>query len=191
MITSVEGKLTDCGIEWVDIEIGGVTLRASVPQSTIGELGQRGDKIRLFTSLQIRDDGLTLYGFPSQEARSVFGALVGVNGVGPRLALSVLSSLSLQTLALAIESGDTDVFKGVAGVGSRIANRIILELSGKLDIDLVSSVNSQDDGEAINALTALGYATSEAIEALSFLPPNSELSVEDKVRLCLQRMGSR
>ena len=125
MITSVEGKLTGRGIEWVEIEIGGVTLRANVPQSAIGELGHEGDKIRLFTSLQIRDDSLILYGFPSQEARSVFGALVGVNGVGPRLALSVLSSLSLQTLGLAIESGDTDV---ISAVFSSTVNSLVSEI---------------------------------------------------------------
>ena len=190
MITSVEGTLAGWGIEWVDVAVGGVTLRANVPQSAIAGLGRLGDRVRLLTSLQMREDSLTLYGFPTEEARSAFGALVGVNGVGPRLALSILSSLSPEALVLAIGSGDADAFKGAPGVGKKIANRIILELSGKLDIELGSTADGQGDGEVVKALTALGYAPSEAMEALSSLPPGSELSFEEKVRLCLQRMGS-
>ena len=191
MITSVEGTLADWGIEWVDVVVGGVTLRAYVPQSAIAGLGRLGDRVRLLTSLQMREDSLTLYGFPTKEARLAFGALVGVNGVGPRLALSILSSLSPEALALAIGSGDTDAFKGVPGVGKKIANRIVLELSGKLDIELSLNADGLGDGEVVKALTALGYAASEVMEALSSLPPGSELSLEEKVRLCLEQMGSR
>jgi len=191
VITSIEGTLAGWGIEWVDVAVGGVTLRTNVPQSAIAGLGRLGDQVRLLTSLQMREDSLTLYGFPTEEARSAFGALVGVNGVGPRLALNILSSLSPEALALAIGSGDADAFKGVPGVGKKIANRIVLELSGKLEIALSPSADGLGDGEVVKALTALGYASSEAMEALSSLPPGGELSLEEKVRLCLQRMGSR
>jgi Holliday junction DNA helicase RuvA len=191
VLTAIEGTLTGFGVERVDVAVGGVTFRVNVPQSAIERLGRLGDQVRLLTYLQVREDSLTLYGFPNEEARLAFEALVGVNGVGPKLALSVLSSLSPEALALAIGSGDSEAIRGVPGVGKKTANRIVLELSGKLDISLALTADGQGDGEVVKALTALGYAASEAMEALSTLPPDNSLSLEEKVRLCLQRMGSR
>ena len=193
MITSIEGSLAGSGADWVDISVGGVTLRAYVPGTAIERLGAPGDRVRLFTHLQInsRDESLTLFGFLTEESRSAFEALVDVKGVGPRVALSVLSSLSAESLALAIESGDADAFKGIHGVGTKTANRIVLELQGKLDAELVTSPAAQADGELVQALTSLGYTASEAMTAISSLPPGNSMSLEEKVRLCLQRMGSR
>ena len=177
--------------ERVDVVVGGVTLRAYVPQSAIAGLGRLGDRVRLLTSLQMREDSLTLYGFPTKEALLAFGALVGVNGVGPRLALSILSSLSPEALALAIGSGDTDAFKGVPGVGKKIANRIVLELKGVLDTDLATAATVDGDGELVQALTALGYTLSETMTAISALPADGSMTLEEKVRFCLQQMGTR
>ncbi len=191
MITAVEGTLAATGTDWVDVAIGGVTLRAHVPQSAIERLGREGDPVRLFTSLQMREDSLTLFGFPTLEARSAFESLVGVNGVGPRVALNVLSSLTAESLSLAIAAGDVDAFKGVQGVGTKTANRIVLELKGKLDSVLTPTPGAEGDGEVVKALTALGYTASEAMTAVSSLPPGDSLTLEEKVRLCLQRLGDR
>ena len=191
MITAIEGTLAGSGIEWVDVAVGGVTLRANVPQSTVERLGQPGERVRLFTSLQVREDSLTLYGFPTEEARSAFEALVRVNGIGPRLALSVLSHLSPESLAMAVASGDASAFRGVSGVGAKTASRIVLELTGKLDMTPASAPAAQGDGEVVRALTALGYATSEALAALASLSDGASMSIEERVRLCLQQMGGR
>ena len=192
MITAIEGTLADSGVEWVDVSVGGITVRANVPQSAVEALGNAGDRVKLFTSLQVRDDSLTLYGFPSQDGRAAFETLIAVNGVGPRVALSVLSALTPESLALAVASGDSDTFKRVPGVGTRTANRIILELKGKLDLDLAATAADREgDAEVVGALTALGYTASEAMVALSSLPPDDSSPVEERVRLCLQRLGSR
>ena len=191
MITAIEGTLAGSGVEWADITVGGVTLRVNIPQNAVEALGVAGDHVRLFTSLQMREDSLTLYGFPTEEARAAFGALIAVNGVGPRLALSVLSSLTPDNLAMAVSGGDPDVFKGVPGVGTKTANRIVLELKGKFDWRAVSQPDAAGDGDLVNALTALGYTVPEVMAAVSSLPATDSSTLEERVRLCLERMGSR
>ena len=191
MITSIEGTLAGSGVDWVDIAIGGITIRVHVPSSAVEGFGSPGGRLWLLTSLQVREDSLTLFGFPTEEARSAFEMLIGVNGVGPRVALGVLSYLSPEALALAVATGDAGVFRGVHGVGTKTANRIVLELKGKLDEELASVSYGGGDEEVVNALTALGWTLSEAMAAVSSLPKEDSMSVEDKVRLCLQRAGSR
>ena len=110
MITSLEGKLVGTGLDWADVSIGGITLRAFVPESSVDTLGSLGELVLLYTSLQVREDSLTLYGFPTNEARTTFDALITVNGVGPRLALGILSMLSPDSLAVAIAAGDPQAF---------------------------------------------------------------------------------
>ena len=192
MITSIEGTLAGAGTDWADVAIGGVTVRAHVPASAIERLGVAGDRVRLFTTLQMnsREESLTLFGFLTEESRSAFQALVAVNGVGPRVALSILSSLNAESLALAVASGDADAFKGVHGVGTKTANRIVLELKDRLDTELLTTPAVQADGDLLQALTALGYTVSEAMTAISSLPRGDSNSLEEKVRLALQRMGS-
>ncbi len=189
MITSIEGKLAGSGGGWVDVNLGAVTLRASVPDSSIDSLGSPGDRVRLFTSLQTREDSLTLFGFPTGEERSAFEALIQVNGVGPRVALSVLSSMTPDVLALAVAAADIDSFKGVSGVGTRTANRIVLELKGKLDAELRIAAGGPADDDLLQALVALGYSASEVAEAAASLPRDADLSLEERVRLCIQHLG--
>ena len=190
MITGIEGIVADSGPEWLDVSVGGVTVRVNVPMSAAERFGTAGSPVKLLTTLQVRDDSLTLFGFPDREARAAFETLIGVNGVGPRVALNVLSALAPDSLAMAIDSGDVDAFKGVTGVGKRTANRIILELRGKLDFD-VSGVGpgQSDDAEVVDALTALGYTASEARRALAGLPTDEPLPVEEKVRLSLGQLA--
>ena len=188
MITGLEGALAAVGPDWADVTVGGVTIRASIPESASGALGATGERVRLFTSLQVRDDSLTLYGFPSEDARTAFEALIGVNGVGPRLALSILSTMTTDALALAIDSADPGAFKGVSGVGTKTANRIVLELKGKLDWQPVASVHAPAAGHSdlVDALTALGYTVQEASAAVSALPEDAPDSLEERLRIALQ-----
>ena len=186
MITGLEGALAAVGPDWADVSVGGVTIRASIPESASGALGATGERVRLFTSLQVRDDSLTLYGFPTEDARTAFEALIAVNGIGPRLALSILSTMATDALALAIDSADPGAFKGVSGVGTKTANRIVLELKGKLDWQPVAA-HRPDAGhtDLVDALTALGYTLQEAAEAAASLPEDAPDSLEERLRIAL------
>ena len=139
MLTSLSGTLSTVGLDWVEIAVGGVGLRVNVPASLIDQVGKVGDGVKLYTSLQVKEDSLTLYGFPSADGRQAFEALLGVNGVGPRLALSILSRMAPENLALAVATEDPSEFKGVSGVGTRIAQRIVMELKGKLEIEMTAA----------------------------------------------------
>ena len=189
LISSIRGTLEALGPDWADVSVGGVTFRVSVPASAADELGSPGESVRLFTTLKMRDDGLTLYGFLSEEARLAFELLINVNGVGPRLALSVLSRFTPESLAAAVGSGDPDAFAGVPGVGKKTAARLILELKGKLEGDWALVPRAGEHGDLVEALTSLGYSVAEANTVASSLPRGDSMSLEDKVRLALQRLG--
>ena len=189
LISSITGTLDGIGPDWADVSVGGVTLRVSVPGSTVERLGKLGDRTTLLTSLQVREDSLTLFGFLTKEARAAFETLIGITGVGPRLALSVLSRFTPDSLAVAVASGDTAAFSSVPGVASKTAGRIVLELKGKLGTDLSILVGPLADADVVDALTALGYTLSEANEAASSLPAGDSSPLEDKVRRVLERMG--
>ncbi len=186
MITAIEGALVSTGADWADVSVGGVTIRASVPETAVPAIGRPGERVRLFTSLQMREDSLALYGFPSEDARTAFEALIGVNGVGPRLALGILSTLAADALALAIDSADTSAFKGVSGVGTKTANRIVLELKGKLEWRSAPAPQALGHADLIDALTSLGYSTQEAASAAAGLPDDAPESLEERVRITLQ-----
>lgn len=188
MITSLSGALSTIGVDWVEITVADVGLRVNVPTSFIENVGEVGGRVHLFTSLQVKEDSLTLYGFPNSDVRQAFEALLGVNGVGPRLALSILSILTPENLAFAVAEEDTDVFKGVSGVGKRIAQRIVMELKGKLQVEMTAAPATRPDGEIVDALTALGYSASEAMEAVAGIPSDESMESEEKLRLALGRL---
>ena len=189
LITSINGNLEGVGPDWADVSVGGVTFRVNVPANLVERLGKIGDTVRLFTSLQMRADSLTLYGFTAEDARRAFEVLLGINGVGPKVALSVLSRFTADALAVAVAAGDTDAFGGVPGVGKKTASRIVLELKGKLAGGLLIQPETMGDVDIVEALTALGYTVYEAREAASSLAPGNSMRLEDRVRLALQRMG--
>jgi holliday junction DNA helicase RuvA len=191
LIVGVRGLLEATGPDWVHLQVGGVILQVFVPAAAIGELGPAGSQVHLYTHLRIRDDQPVLYGFPTPAALELFLLLLGVSGVGPRHSLSLLSSLGTARLQQAIAAGDVAVLSGVSGVGRRIASRIVLELKGKLELDQEAPAITQasDDTEVIEALTALGYSSTEARRAVSNLAQSPDLTLEDRIRLALQQMG--
>lgn len=188
MISSISGTVDGIGADWVNVSVGGVTLKISVPSSAVSDIGRDGDFVKLFTLLQVRDDSLTLYGFATEDQRSVFISLIQVNGVGPKVALSILSTLTIESLNLAIGRGDADSFRAVPGVGAKTANRIVLELKGKLELTDIG-IGDSFDTDVVQALTALGYSIVEATEAASSISGN-ELSVEEQVRLAIQNISN-
>ena len=190
LISSVRGVLESKGPDWADVAVGGVTFRVNVPGSSVEMLGPTGDLVQLHTSLQVREDSLNLFGFPTREAREAFETLLAVNGVGPRVALSILSTFTPASLAAAVEAADIKAFTGVSGVGNKTASRIVLELKGKLDDDLAIATAFSRSDDALDALTSLGYTVVEARHALTNVNSADEAtSVEDRVRLALQELA--
>ena len=191
MIVSVRGVLEAVGPDWVQLQLGGVTLQLSVPAAAVSQLGPVGGQAHLYTHLRIRDEQPILYGFTTTAALDLFQLLTGVSGVGPRLALALLSGLGTAHLRQAITAGDVAALVTAPGVGRRTASRIVLDLKGKVDPDDTGEVAPDfgDDSDVIAALTALGYSPNEARRAVSNLDDSQELTMEERVRLALQQFG--
>ena len=191
MIVGVNGLLAATGDDWVHLTVGGVTLQISVPVSDILTLGSVGSQVHLFTHLRIRDEHPILYGFTSQAALDLFLVTQGVSGVGPRLGLALLSGLGAAGVQQAIALGDAARLSSVSGVGRRTADRIILELKGKVESEAIEETGAPagGDGELIDALSALGYSTTEIRRVLANLDRAPELDFEDYLRQALQQIG--
>ncbi len=194
MIVGLHGILERQTSEGVIVRAGGFSLLVHVPSSTVSQLGRIGGEVHLHTYLQYREDNIALYGFASEDELGLFKSLMSVSGVGPKSALSILSTLNPDQLTLAILSSDKDVLTTVPGIGKKTAERLIFELKGKLEAAgavALSLPGDETNAEAVAALTSLGYTVSEATKALASLPADKSLSLEEKVRRALQVMGSR
>jgi len=184
MIAGLEGVLKALGGDWAVIDVHGVHFRVQAPTSTLAALGTPGDKVQVHTHLQVREDSLALYGFATVEELRMFELMTTVTGVGPRVALALLSTLSPDRLALAVASGDEALLSSVSGVGKKTAARLALELKGKFEEAVTPAPYPHDDVKA--ALMGLGYSASEATAASATVPHTPDLSLEDKVRLALK-----
>ncbi len=190
MITSVRGTLEATGPDWVVVGIGGVSLKIHVPGSSIEALGRSGSQVRLFTYLLVRQDNLSLFGFTTEHARRLFELLLDIAGVGPRIALNVLSYFTPESLAVAISAGDVDAFDHVPGVGKKMASRLVLELRGKLKNEWALLPEAAPDRDVVAALMALGYTASETNFAVSSLDKEGQLPLEERIRMALQKLAS-
>lgn len=192
MITQLKGALEAISDDALTINLGPVSLEVFAPTSTIGALGPLGHPVRLHTYLYIREEALSLYGFSSLEERDIFVMLIGVSGVGPRLALAVLSAMSPRDLAGAISAEDISALTRVNGLGKKTAGRLVLELKGKMEREWgeIAVSPSPDLDEVVAALSALGYQPSEARTALAGVTIDPTAPLEDKVMTVLQRMGA-
>ena len=193
LIAAVEGVLEGRGADFALVRVGGVTFQVYVPAPELARLDTPGGTVRLSTHLVVREDDLQLYGFSTHQGRRLFQLLLEVGGVGPRVALAVLSVLSPEEAALAIVGGDIAVLSSASGVGKRTAERIVLELKGKLEeeigpVAVAASQGGAAQDQAVRALLALGYTALEARQALS-VEREEGLSVEERVRRALQRIG--
>ena len=189
-IARLRGTVDEQGDGWLIVGVGGVGLMALVPSST-SDSAEPGVEISLHTHLHVREDALTLYGFSSHEELVLFEQLIGVSGVGPKVALGLLSSLDYGRLATAIASGQAQVLRGVPGIGQKTAERIVLDLRDKVvpPDDIAPSAAARgkhEDPEVIAALTGLGYTQSEAADAAARLGVNGDEPLEARVRRALQ-----
>jgi holliday junction DNA helicase RuvA len=172
------------------VEVGGVGLKVNVPSSVLDDLDGVGRSAFLHTHLIVREDSLTLYGFSTEEQRAVFELLMTVQGVGPRLGLSILSSLSLDILRRAVGQEQADILDRVPGVGRKTAEKIVFTLKDKLGAEFATlggiTQVSDVDTEVIAALTTLGYSVIEAQAAVQSIPKGEGKDVQDRIRLALQ-----
>lgn len=188
MIAGLQGTLESRGTDWVVIKVGGISFKVSVPTSAFSTLGPVGTEARLHTHLHVREDALSLYGFITPEYLTCFDMLLGVGGVGPKVALAILSSIPPDRLIYAIAAQNADLLTHIPGVGKKVAARLILELRGKFDhvpLSLPQPQVDPDQARVFAALGALGYNMAEAAAAVASLPDSSDLSTEEKIRKAL------
>ena len=193
MITSLSGSVLKVGRDYLILQVGGVGIQVWVPARVLGQVDGVGRPLTLHTSLQLRENGVSLYGFGSAEDRELFDLLLGVSGIGPRLALNVLSTLSPDLLAGAVTREEPSVLQRVPGVGKKTAERIVFHLRDKLAVDRGSAgvaMLSDVDAEIIAALTTLGYSVVEAQAALQRLPADAPAELDERLRLILSMLGA-
>ncbi len=188
MIASLRGEIVQIEDHAFVVEVGGVGLRVFVPAPLRARM-QVGETALLYTHLVVREDALSLYGFESQAERDLFNMLLGVDGVGPKVSLAVLSTLTLEAVQQAVQAEESDVLSRVPGVGKKTAQKIILYLHDRIKpSDALAKLGalSDKDSEVLAALTALGYSVVEAQSAIQSLPKDAPDGTEERLRLALQ-----
>jgi Holliday junction DNA helicase RuvA len=187
MIATLRGEISHIEDNALIVEVGGMGLRVFVP-APLRANAKAGEMIFLFTHLVVREDAFLLYGFESQSDRELFNILLGVDGVGPKVAISVLSTMTLDAIQRAVFGDEPDVLSRVPGVGKKTAQKMALHLKDKLKpVDSLSKLAaiSDTDAEVIAALTALGYSVVEAQAALQFIPKDAPDDTGERLRLAL------
>lgn len=190
MIATLQGAVTFRGDNFVIVETGGVGFKVHIPTPLLSRWGTAGRRVSLHTYLHLRENEVSLYGFDTQEALSFFELLLSVSGIGPKVALGILSATNVEALRLAIASGDTDSLSQLPGIGKKTAQRIVLDLRGKLEEEelVPAPPLSPVDEDVIAALTSMGYSQSEVREALASLP-DEEMPLEERLLLALRHFG--
>jgi Holliday junction DNA helicase RuvA len=193
VISAVRGTLEAVGPDWAIVDIGGVSVRVFAPSSTLNRLPPIGQNVRLLTHLHLREDAISLYGFLSPDELAVFEQLLGVSGVGPKVALAMLSAASAEGLRQAIASESVEQLTVIPGIGKKLAARLILELRGKLTVSNGASppVQRSVDADVADALLGLGYSPADVQAAIKSLPADRALDLEDRIRLALQYFAKR
>ncbi len=186
MIVSLTGTLQTCALPWVVIDVQGIGYEVEMPHADWYQLPEMGSSIVLHTRFVVREDAQLLFGFMSSRTRDLFNELLRVSGVGPKLALMVLSELSVDRVIQIVMQKQVDALMSVKGVGAKVAQRLVIELQSRLKHWQVSapSVASQYDEEALAALMALGYSQQRADKALKSLEQSGD--TQTLVRLALQ-----
>src|SRR5512140_453606 len=188
MIATLRGEIVQIEENALVLEVGGVGLRVFDPAPLRKRLNV-GEVILLYTHLVVREDALVLYGFESQAERELFNTLLGVDGVGPKVALSVLSTMTLDAIQRAVFADEADTLSRIPGVGKKTAQKMALHLKDKLKpSDTLAKVAamSDADSEVLAALTALGYSVVEAQAAIQSIGKDAPQDIEERLRMALQ-----
>jgi Holliday junction DNA helicase RuvA len=188
MIAHISGVVRKIGKDHLVINIGGVGLRVFVPRTVLEDVGGVGRHMSLHTHMIVRETELALYGFEAEEDLSLFEVLLGVSGVGPKVSLSILSTLSPELLKSAIMREETAVLQRVPGIGKKTAERIMFHLRDKLDLTTDTAALpfvSDVDSDVIDILTGLGFSIVEAQAALQNIPREVK-EIDGRVQIALQ-----
>jgi len=197
MIYSLSGILVYCDDSSIAVECGGVAYLCRTTLNTIGALGAIGSRVEVFTHMLIRNEALDLFAFSNKQELECFKLLIGVSGVGPKVALSILSAMTPERFALSIAAGDYKALTVVPGVGKKLAERMVLELRDKVGAANFSTPQTTqlsqtgrtagNVSEAIGALVVLGYSQTDAAMAVSDL--DDALPVEEIIKLALKKLA--
>lgn len=188
MIASLSGTIQFIGPDHLIVKVGGVGVRVFVPRTVLEDVGGVGRSIMLHTHLIVREQDLSLYGFETTDDLRLFEVLLSISGVGPKVSLAILSTLSPELLKSAILREETAVLQRVPGIGKKTAERIMFQLRDKLDLSQAGTslpLISDVDADVIDILTSLGFSIVEAQSALQNLPREVK-AVDDRVQLALQ-----
>lgn len=186
MIAAIQGTLFHDGRDYVIVMAGGVGYKVFCPPTVTGQLG---DILTLHTTLVVREDSMTLFGFNTGSERDLFELLLTISGVGPKVGLSILSTLSHDALRNAVVADRPEILTRVPGIGKKTAQKILFELKDKLTggLDAAPAAAFNDtNSDVIDSLVALGYSIVEAQTAVQALPPDAPADVEERLRLALQ-----
>lgn len=205
MISYVKGPLIDIWEDMIVVEAGGLGYNIHVPMSVLEALPKAGTQVQIYTSLQVREDAMTLYGFLTRQDLQMFKQLLGVNGIGPKAALGLLSALRSDDLRMAIISGDAKAISRAPGIGPKTAQRVILDLKDKIKMEdilpggmdpgsgaeAVPAASGMEGAgkEAVEALVALGYSMTEAGKAVRQVEITETMTVEDVLKASLRYLA--
>lgn len=204
MFSYIKGPLTEVWEDMIVVEAGGIGWNIHVPASVFDRLPRTGEEVKVYTSFQVREDAMTLYGFFSRQDLKMFNQLLGVNGIGPKAALGILSVMQPDDLRMAIISEDAKAIAKAPGIGPKTAKRVILDLKDRISMDDIlspsdtggnqtselSAAGLEGTGkEAIEALTALGYSLTEATRAVRQVEITEEMTVEDILKGSLRYLA--
>lgn len=200
MITYIKGELVAIEEEKVIVDVNGVGFGIFMPGQAMSMLPAIGEEVKLHTYMNVREDAMQLFGFLTRDDLKVFKLLIGVSGIGPKGGLSILSKLSPDDLRFAVMANDAKAISAAPGIGKKTAEKLIIELKDKLDIEDVLNKASDDTGrmsvsasneaqaEAVQALVALGYGNTEAVKAVKKVPLDEQTTVEEILKAALKYM---
>jgi len=191
MITGIHGILEACRVDHAIIRVGGFSVRVFAPALTLNHFNETGMEVSLYTHFHVREDGMTLYGFAGEQERDAFEQLITINGVGPKVALALLSVMDAGSLYTAIADEDQQRLALAPGVGKKLAARLVLELRGKIPAIAIAggsggTPSGKIQAEVLEALIGLGYSTAEAQTALTKIPQDQGLTLEQQITYALR-----
>lgn len=202
MYSYIKGELAEVNTDHIVIDVGGIGYMIYIPAQSLNYLPGIGEMLKVHTYLYMREDAMILYGFLTKDDLEMFKLLITVSGIGPKGGLAVLSTLSSDDLRFAVLSGDSKAISKAPGIGSKTAQRVIIDLKDKLSLEdafekklehenekINVSSNSQVKNDAVMALNALGYSSTESLKAVSKVEITEDMDVEDVLKAALKHMS--
>lgn len=202
MYSYIKGELAEVNTDHIVIDVGGIGYMIYIPAQSLNYLPEIGEMLKVHTYLYMREDAMILYGFLTKDDLEMFKLLITVSGIGPKGGLAVLSTLSSDDLRFAVLSGDSKAISKAPGIGSKTAQRVIIDLKDKLSLEdafekklehenekINVSSNSQVKNDAVMALNALGYSSTESLKAVSKVEITDDMDVEDVLKAALKHMS--